>query len=208
MFSINIPERVLSNQTSKFVTLLDSLLVYKQRQMFEAVRVNNPVLLNNKRWLLRKLSELGFIFPESFPIIVLQQVLLNADILVKMRGSKIGTELFCSILTLGEVHLDDAYAHGRIQALIPNSIFNGFITEESGDTLYIIDDLELIKSKDVLNITISSSLFSKPYAKDIQEYVIKEIKNWVPFNLQEGVHFVFNNRNDIFYHSLLNSYFV
>ena len=209
-FKDNIPEKLLLGTTERFVNVLEALLDFKHENMFKALRVTNPALLNNPKWLLKNLTEFGFTLSENTPIIVLQQLLLNMDRIVKAKGSKVGTEMFLSIMTLGEVILDDSQFYERISALIPNSLSNGYITDNIKDVYYLVDDTDVLRSRSPLTITIKSKFFNEDTknAQAIKEYIEKEIVNWTGFNPGKTFTFYYEPREEFYYHKSLNKYFI
>ena len=104
-FKSNIPEQVLAHpNTRKFVSVMDGVNEVKSDIIFTSLRAYNPALLLDKNWLLKRLGDYGVDFiPMEFPLPVIQQFLLNADIILGTRGSKKGVELFLSVMTLRTV---------------------------------------------------------------------------------------------------------
>ena len=91
-FKSNIPEQVLAHpNTRKFVSVMDGVNEVKSDIIFTSLRAYNPALLLDKNWLLKRLGDYGVDFiPMEFPLPVIQQFLLNADIILGTRGSKKG----------------------------------------------------------------------------------------------------------------------
>lgn len=210
MFSDCIPERVKERVNSRFFDVLDSLLAFKEAEVMRTLRVHNPALLNDNKWILKKLADYGLTgIPQELPTAVLQQVLLNVGTLIRTRGSKIGVELFCSVFSLGEVHLDDSDYYTESGMLIPNSNVQGFITADSeGPFFFIVDKTEDLVSVDPLLIDISSVYFSTEYSEVIKTFLEEAINSWLGFNPGKKVLFTFAERETPYYHKLLNSYFV
>ena len=205
-----IPERIKERTTSGFYDTLDALLSYKEGEIARALRVNNPVLLNDNKWLIRNLADYGFSgIPQELPTAVLQQVLLNAGTLIRTRGSKVGVELFCSVFSLGEVTLDDSEYYTESGLLIPNSSVQGFLTDDSDKThFFILDDTEDLIDIEPLYINIESPYIRTEYFDVIREFLQNTISSWLGFNPGKIVRFSFINRNTPYYHRLLNNYFV
>lgn len=210
MFSDCIPERVKERVNSRFFDVLDNLLAFKEAEVMRTLRVHNPALLNDNKWILKKLADYGLTgIPQELPTAILQQVLLNVGTLIRTRGSKIGVELFCSVFSLGEVHLDDSDYYTESGMLIPNSRVQGFITSDSeGPFFYIVDDTENLVSVDPLLINVSSVYFSTEYSEVVKRFLEETINSWLGFNPGKNVIFTFTDRDAPYYHKLLNSYFV
>lgn len=210
MFSDCIPERVKERVNSRFFDVLDNLLAFKEAEVMRTLRVHNPALLNDNKWILKKLADYGLTgIPQELPTAILQQVLLNVGTLIRTRGSKIGVELFCSVFSLGEVHLDDSDYYAESGMLIPNSNVQGFITADSeGPVFHIVDDTENLVSVDPLLINVSSVYFSTEYSPIIKTFLEETINSWLGFNPGKKITFTFTDRETPYYHKLLNSYFV
>lgn len=135
-FSKSIPDKVFENSTSAhFIDVLDSLQEYKQGIITDCIRTFNPILCNNKKWLRKYLMDLGFgNLPSELPVAVLQQMLLNADTIMSLRGSYIGLELFVSVVSLGEVHIDASNFMCSMKVIFPDSLAYGYITDSKGPT--------------------------------------------------------------------------
>lgn len=134
-FSKSIPDKVFENATSAhFIAVLDSLQEYKQGMIADSIRSYNPILCNNKKWLKKYLADLGFGgVPDDLPINVLQQMLLNADTIMRLRGSYQGLEFFVSVVSLGEVTIDASNFLGSLKRIYPDSLAYGYITGSKSD---------------------------------------------------------------------------
>ena len=100
-FSKFIPVSVKEQELShKLISVFDGLQAYKEEIIYGSLRTTNFALIDNKKWLLKKLADYGFSgLPYEMPLLVLQQLLLNAVKLNKLRGSYDGVRLFVSIIT-------------------------------------------------------------------------------------------------------------
>lgn len=208
-----IPERITEGLNKGFFDVLDGLHAFKELEVGKTLRVNNPALLNDNKWLLKRLADYGITnVPYEMPTAILQQVLLNAGTLLRTRGSKIGVELFCSLFSLGQVTLDDSEFYGQSGELIPNSLIQGYITEDlKNDVFYIVDKTEDLLVFEPLTIQISSRYFNGEtieYQQVIQKFLQDSISEWLGFNPGKQIVFNFSARNTFYYHKLLNPYFV
>lgn len=210
LFKDSIPNKLQEYpNVVAFMDILDSLYAFKSEIISEALRVNNPALLMDRKWLLKLLSEYGITgFPLNYPIAAIQQFLLNADTILGTRGSKIGIELYCSVLSLGKVVVDDTSFYTDPKILLLDSPIQGYITSDNEvNPLYIVDDTSIINPETLLRIQISSKYFSGEYSEVIKSYIEGTIKDWVGFS-NVNVRFVYSESADFYYHKLLNPYFI
>lgn len=207
VFSSNIPEKLIAEAPVKFIQVLDGLQEEKQLIIASALRGNNPLLLNDPKWLILRLADYGLTgIPYELPVAVLQQVLLNAGTLLRLRGSKKGLELFCSVFSLGEVEYDDSQFYTEGTVLWPDSLSEGFVTSDNTNPfLHLLDDNSQITSVAPLSVTVQT-----PYYQDdtVKGFLQNNIKDWLGFNLGNDVTFEFLNRDSAYFHPLLNQYFV
>lgn len=206
-FSSCIPEKLISENTVKFMKVLDGVQDEKQYIIAEALRGNNPLLLNDPKWLILRLADYGLTnIPYELPIVILQQVLLNAGTLLRLRGSKIGLEFFCSLFSLGEVTYDDSDFYSIGTVLWPDSLTEGYITADNVNAYFhILDDNDQLVNTEPLYITVST-----PYSDNdlIKSFLQETISDWLGFNPGKDVIFTFSSRDSEYFHPLLNQYFV
>lgn len=206
-FSDNIPERLIAEAPLKFVKVLDGVQEEKQLVIAQAMRENNPVLLNDPKWLLLRLADYGLTgIPYEMPIGILQQVLLNAGTLLRLRGSKMGLELFCSIFSLGYVTYDDSDFYSIGTVLWPDSTVEGFITADNVNPFFfILSDNSEVSPTETLDIFIETPYYQNDSIKD---FISGTINDWLGFNPGKQVTFTFFDRDSPYFHPLLNQYFV
>lgn len=211
-FSDYIPEAVVEGVNGGFYEVLNGLHKYKEEEVSKTLRVNNPALLNDNKWILKRLEDYGFTnIPYEMPTAILQQVLLNVSTLLRTRGSKIGVQLFCSVFSLGEVKIDDSEFYSEGEALVLDSLTQGFVTSDSeSDVFFLIEDTDILASSEPLYIEISSKYFSEDSssAQVIKNFLNSTIAEWMGFNPGKQIAFSFNHRLDVYYHELLNKYFL
>ena len=212
-FSNNVPDVILENpSTAAFMSVLDKLQEYKSEIVSSAIRGNNYAMLNSKKWIVKYLSNYGIEgLPLDLPLAVMQQLLLNVGTLFSTRGSKIGLEFFCSLLSLGEVTVDDSKVYVEPSIIMLDSLLQGYIRDNSTDSpLYIMDDNSLLNPRTSLRVAVKSKFFNDSYPTEeraIKEYILKNIRNWLGFS-DITVHAGFLPRKDFYFHRLLNKYFV
>lgn len=213
LFSDSIPEKVKSYpNVTAFMDVLDELQNFKTEIIADSLRVDNSAVLMDRKWLLKKLAEYGVTdIPLNYPIQIIRQYLLNVDTICRTRGSKIGLELYVSLLSLGEVTIDDSYFYKDSNVLLLDSVSNGFITENSSSNkFYLMDDNNDLNKKSSLRIIIKSKFFNGQYpdeAKLIKNYIISSLKRNLGFsNYLLTLQYIKNS--EFYFHKLLNPYFV
>lgn len=213
LFSNSVPEVVLeSPNTSAFLSVLDKLQEYKSLLIADALRSNNYAVVNDRKWILKHLSDFGVTnLPMDMPLAIIQQVLLNVDTLFRTRGSKIGIELFCSLFSLGEVEVDDSKVYVDPVNIILDSTIQGYIVGAKEDKrFYLVEDNDLLNPKTSIKVTIRSKYFDGTYQKEaeaIKRYIKDNMKYWLGFsNTEQDITFEADNK--FHYHKLLNKYFV
>lgn len=213
LFSTSIPDKLREHpNVSAFMDVLDALQNFKTEVIADSLRVDNAAVLMDRKWLIKKLEEYGVTdLPLTYPIQVLRQYLLNVDTVCRTRGSKIGIELYCSLLSLGEVTVDDKDFYSDSNVLLLDSITNGYITEDNEkNVFYLTDDNSTIEKETTLKIAIKSKFFNGEYpteAQLIQNFIKSSIKRNLGFS-KVNVTFTFTSRDEFYFHKLLNKYFV
>lgn len=211
-FSKYIPDRVLEfSDPNKFAGVLDELYKFKQDKMFTALRHTNPILLTDKKWLIKKLSDYGVDFiPMEFPLEIIQQFLLNADVILGTRGSARGFELFLSAMTLGEVNVDYSKFYAEPNILILDSRVQGNVTgDNSAGNFYLVSDNSQVNGTMTLTATIKSSYFSDEVTKTlIMDVIEKSYPMFLGFSPNRQVTFNTSTASKPYFHSLLNKFFI
>lgn len=214
LFSTSIPDKLQEHpNVSAFMNVLDALQNFKAEIIAESFRVDNFAVLMDKKWLLKKLEELGVTdMPLDYPIQIIRQYLLNADTVFRTRGSKIGVELYCSLLSFGEVIIDDSDFYKGTELLLLDSLVQGYITEDnSRNNFYICEDNSIIEPPVSLEITIRSRYFNGQYPNEaiiIKSYIENTIGNQLGFSPNKNIIFNYQPRSEFYFHNLLNSYFI
>ena len=213
-FSDYIPDKLSEHpNVAAFSDVLDSLNNFKTEIISESFRVNNFAVLMNKKWLLKKLEEYGVSgLSLDYPIQIIQQYLLNADTICRTRGSKLGVELYCSLLSFGEVIIDDTDFYADTTLLLMDSTIQGYITDDnSKNTYYLCEDNDILKQNVTLRITIKSKYFNGQYPLEervIKSYIENTIGNQLGFSPDKEIIFDYQEKDDFYFHKLLNSYFI
>lgn len=211
LFSQSIPDRVLENAAaSKFVSVLDSLQEIKQGIISDAVRSFNPILCMNEKWLRKYLTDYGFSdIPKGFPVRVLQQMLLNADTIMRLRGSKLGVEFFISVCSLGvaKVNADGLIEH--VDTLYLDSKSYGYVTGNTDSFFYLSSTNDRIPSH--LTIELSSKYFNGGYPVEkeaILSYLNRVLPYYVGFSVNLEIQWSIKTRSKFYYHGLLNPQYI
>lgn len=213
LFSTSIPDKLQEHpNASAFMRVLDALQDFKTEIIAGAFRVDNAAVLMDRKWLLKKLEEFGVTdLPLDYPIQIIRQYLLNVDTVCRTRGSKIGVELYCSLLSFGEVTVDDRNFYADSRVLLLDSTTNGYITgDNKANIFYLTGDNSLLNTETTLGITIKSRYFNGDYpaeAQLIQNFIRDSIGRNLGFSNAKVI-FTFEGRKDFYFHKLLNQYFV
>ena len=207
LFNTCIPEKVQEySNVSAFVKVLDSLQNYKREIIGQSLRVNNPAVLTDRKWLLKKLDEIGVKdFPENYPLEPMQLFLLNADTIFRTRGSKIGLELYCNVLTLGQVDYIDTDFYKDLSIIQLDSPIQGYITaDNSKDIFYLASDSSEVNPEVSLVVSINTPFYNNDVVK---KYLKDTLKRQIGFGNAE-ITLRFSDSDKRHYHKLLNPYFV
>lgn len=212
-FSNNVPDKVLENPYAyKFLQVLDSLQDYKLEEIHRVFRVNKTALCNDRKWLLKKLQSFGFELPLDYPLANMQQILLNISTFLGTRGSKAGLELFLSVLTFGEVEIDDSQFFAEEDMLILDSLLQGFVTaDNSQQSFFLVDDSDALNVHVELSMNIKSKYFNGEYPTEeaiIKSFISENIGRWLGFSPDRTINITYEARDEFYYHNLLNNYFV
>lgn len=212
-FSKSIPDEVLTNpNTAKFVGLLDALQESKQEVIAAAMRSHNPILCNDKRWLIKYLDDVGFPdIPEYLPIVCLQQLALNMDIIYRMRGTLEGIELLCGAIVLGEAIVDmSQFVRPSCKLLLLDSKYDWMPTDNSDpDTHRFLTDTNVFNQPSSLTITIYSKVFtlSDFNQTHFRQWLTSLILNYLTFQHDCIVTLNFNGRDEYVYPQDFNNFF-
>lgn len=212
LFSQSIPEKVLENSAaSKFVSVLDSLQEYKQGVISDAVRSLNPVLCTNEKWLRKYLTDYGFSdIPKGFPIRVMQQMLLNADTIMRLRGSKLGLEFFLSVCSLGVATIDASGLQQPFELIFLDSTNYGYLTSNNLDNHFLCANNVLVENS-LLLVTLRSRYFDGEHSVEayaIERYLRAVTPTYVGFSSKLTISWSFLERDKFYYHRLLNPQYV
>ena len=213
-FSRSIPDKLQEHpNVSAFMQVLDGLQNFKTEIIAKSLRVDNFAVLTDRKWLLKKLEEFGVTgVPINYPIEIIRQYLLNVGTICNTRGSKIGVELYCSLLSLGEVTIDDSRFYKETEVLLLDSPLQGFITEDnSNDRFFICEDTNDLKPLVNLTVTIRSRYFNGDHPSEaelIKSHIESTIGNQLGFSPNKEITFNYQPNSEFHYHKLLNPYFV
>jgi len=227
----NIPEKVLESlNTSKFVDVLDAVQSTEFLAITKAHRIHNAAICTDKKWLIKDLENYGVVdFPFEIPLAVMQQFLLNLNTVTSIKGSKKGIEFYCSVLSLGEVSVDDSLFYSNSGIFLLNSPTSGTIVGNSEDSKnYLVGNNAEINPKIFLTIAVASRYikgtyqaivtsggyyFSEDAPTDPEEtaiidYINSTIGEQLYFSPNKEITINYSNRNNYFFHELLNTDFV
>lgn len=214
LFSTSIPDKLQEYpNASAFMSVLDALQDFKTEIIAGSFRVDNSAVLMDRKWLLRKLDEFGVMdMPLNYPIQIMRQYLLNVDTVCRTRGSKKGVEFYCSLLSFGEVTVDDSKFYKDSELLLLDSTLQGYLTEDNSySDFFICEDSSIIEPLVSLTINIKSRYFNGQYPNEdriIKTYIESTIGSQLGFSPNREVTFVYQSRPEFYFHELLNPYFV
>lgn len=213
LFSDSIPSKLQEHpNVSAFMSVLDALQNFKKEIIAGSLRVDNAGVLMDRKWLLKKLDEFGVPdLPLNYPIQIIRQYLLNVDTVCRTRGSKKGIELYCSLLSFGEVTVDDSQFYPYPKVLLLDSLVTGYLTGDNSNlSFYLLDDTDILEEKTTLKITVKSKYFNGSYPTEaslIKKYLQDTIYKNIGFS-NATVIFQWQSRSEFYFHELLNPYFV
>lgn len=212
-FKDRIPEAALQGGSSeRFVDLLDALNDYKFSEISKSVKLHNPVLFLDRKWMAMQLGDYGVYVPETLPVQVLQQYLLNVDTITGLRGSKAGIALWLSVISLGEAIVDDSNFYGFPTFLLLDSNVQGSLPSDSEDVGYfLVSDSSHLTPPTSLTLEVRSRYFNGSYpeeSKVIRDYIQSNIKSQIGFSEGTVINLTFATRAEFYYHPLLNNYYV
>lgn len=214
LFSDSIPQAVLNHpNASRFLQVLDNLLEFKRGAITDAHRTYNPALCTNSKWLSRYLSDFGIThIPDKFPIFALQQLALNADTLLGLKGSLEGVTLLCAICSFGKVTIDTSDFIKKSLWLYPDSLIDGIITGSSVESTwrYLVNTNE-VEQQGSLGITIKSKLFNGNYAEEaaaVQEFLTYMLERYLGFKGNSVINIQYQSDNKFYYHHLQNPFYL
>lgn len=213
LFSQSIPDRILENpNASQFVQVLDALQLEKQKILADSLRVYNPALYTDNKWLLKRLDDYGVRdLPMEYPFQCLQQYLLNAGKIFALRGSTLGLQLWVNVLCLGECDVVATNMYNEPQYIVLDDLAAGFLCSDNDFPRYIVSDSLELNPTGSLSITIKSRFFNGQYPQQatiIKEYIQAHIKDFLGFTPNITINITWQSRSTFFYHSELNQYFV
>ena len=213
LFSNSVPDKLQEYpNVSAFTSVLDALQNFKREIIAGSFRVDNAGVLMDRKWILKKLDEFGVSdLPLDYPIQIMRQYLLNVDTVCRTRGSKKGIELYCSLLSFGEVTVDDSQFYADPEILLLDSLVTGYITEDNSNLFfYLVGDTDILEDKTSLTITVKSRYFNGSYPTEaslIKKYIQDTIHKNIGFS-NANITFQWQSRSDFYFHELLNPYFV
>lgn len=210
LFSQAIPEKILESPNSQsFLDVLDRLQMYKTEEISRSLRVFNPLLCNENKWLALMLGDYGVTdIPESYPIAPLQQALLNIEIPRRLCGSKLGVEVLLSVFTLGKVRVDDSKFIRNIKLLYPNDLANGYITRDSAEEhFFLCDDNDVVTGGTSLKVSIETMYYGTSMWDEMEKFIEHLLLRYIGFQDNLSINWTFSTATKPYYHRLLNNYF-
>ncbi len=182
-FRNRIPENILleNPNADKFVTVLDKLNEFKELEVLKHSRFYRSVLLTDYKFLKKRIENYGYPpIPGDFPISVLYNMILNADAVMSLKGTKLGLEYWLWVMTEGEVTVDDSAFYPQGEHIILSDLVDGYVSHfdplETPD-LFLFSDISDFGTQ-VLTIDIET-----PHSAitSLENYINDNIKDFISF---------------------------
>ena len=194
----SLPDFLMGTNAERFADVLDGLNNYKQLEIAKALRIYNPLLCFDSRWLIKQATDFGFKIPEGYPWQPLQWLLMNAYSLTSLKGTKLGLEALIEILTLGEVTSSNVELNRDVHNIILDDTLSGFITgdESTNRQLYPVVSSDDFNPNIYIKITIETSFYQNNLVKD---YVSQILTDWIPSFTKPQISLTWLPRRDGYY---------
>lgn len=188
-YSSQTPDEIKVNPNAeKFLKVLDGVEEYKQIEVDKALRFyRSPVNFNNLFLRKRLNFDYGFpTIPADFPKDVLDALLLNANDINALRGSKIGLHLWLWCLTFGNITINDTGFYPLPQYLLLDTLDLSYLDQFTPNVatnppsipdLFLFDDVSQM-GQTILTIDIVTKYDTHP---SIPAYITTHIKKYIGF---------------------------
>ena len=166
-------------EADKFALVLDGVNQMKQTEISNALRIFNPILQTDTKWIAKRLTDYGFFVSHDYPWQPLQALLMNVHSVTRLKGTKVGIKALLMLLTLGDVTIDTTNFVNTPDAIYPDAIDgDGYITgnDTTNSQRYIVNDRNVYEPPRSLTISISSIYANNSVVKT---YVETLIKDWI-----------------------------
>ena len=163
----------------KFALVLDGVNQMKQTEISNALRIFNPILQTDTKWIAKRLTDYGFFVSQDYPWQPLQALLMNVHSVTRLKGTKVGIKALLMLLTLGDITIDTTNFVSTPDAIYPDAIDgDGYITgnDTTNSQRYIVNDRNVYEPPRSLTISISSIYANNSVVKT---YVETLIKDWI-----------------------------
>lgn len=185
-FRNSIPEEIFTNPfADKIVSVLDLLKTFKEEELFEAAKFYHPILSADLRALRVLIEDLGYPpVPDDFPKEILDNMILNAQHVNALKGSKLGLKYWLWVLTVGDVTIDDSAFYPVSNYIRPSDDYYGYVSNVSPlgtPDLYLFDGAANFGSQ-TLDVSIDT-----PYhtLTSLEAYINEHIEKYISF-VSEG----------------------
>lgn len=184
-----IPGKLIdeNENVDNIVSVFDGLEAYKTEIVEKAVRFNKPPLLTDLSWLRKKAEDLGWPpIPADFKKDQLDAMILNANNVMALKGSKMGLKYFLWVLTFGDITIDDSAFYPQGEYIIPSDNYYGFVshfTPLESYNLYLFSDFTDFGTQS-LTIDIATKYH---YMVSLKEYILKNIQSFLSFTPDDFV---------------------
>lgn len=175
----SIPTFLKGTDAAKFASVLDGVNQMKQVEIANTLRIYNPLLLTETKWLSKRLTDYGFYVTKEYPWQPLQALLMNVHSVTRLKGTRVGLKTLLMLLTLGDVSIDLSNFMVNPDALYLNSLDgDGIITgdDSSNVQMYLVNDRNVYEPPRSLTISIDTVYANNSVVK---AYVEALVPDWI-----------------------------
>lgn len=188
-YTSQTPDEIKVNPNAeKFLKVLDGMEEYKQIEVDKAHRFYRSPVNFNHLFLRKRLNfDYGFpTIPADFPKDVLDALLLNANDINALRGSKIGLHLWLWCLTFGNITINDTGFYPLPQYLLLDTLDLSYLDQFDPNVatnppaipdLFMFEDVSQF-GQTTMTITIQTKYELHP---SIPTYITTHLKKYLTF---------------------------
>lgn len=170
-----------NENVDSLINVMDGFEQAKTEVVEKAVRFNKAPLLTDLRWLRKKAEDLGWPpIPDDFTKEQLDAMILNAEHVMALKGSKQGLHYWLWVLTFGNITIDDSAFYPLNKYIIPSDDFYGYVSHFEP-----LEDYDLFLFSDVSDFgtqTLTVGIETKyHYMRSLRDYIINNLQAFISF---------------------------